>query len=89
MLENGLEGVLERIPSDLRASLWARSRRLIRSHRRNEKVWSVGHQTSRIDVLALAKHRCQACVLRQTDDTNSVIVYKRVGTDITSFRAVL
>jgi hypothetical protein len=27
MLENGLEGVLERIPSDLRASFWARSRR--------------------------------------------------------------
>ena len=49
MLENGLEGVLERIPSDLRASFWARSHRLIRSHRRNEKVWSVGHQTSRID----------------------------------------
>ena len=55
MLENGLERVLERIPSDLRASFWARSHRLIRSHRRNEKVWSVGHQTSRIDVLALAK----------------------------------
>ena len=44
MLENGLEGVLERIPSDLRASFWARSRRLVcreRSIVRGDGGWVI------------------------------------------------
>src|SRR5439155_11188351 len=51
------------------------------------EVWSIRHQTSSVDVLALTEHCWQARVLRQSNDSKSVGVYERVGTDIKYIRA--
>src|SRR5262249_14170758 len=52
-------------------------------------VWSVGHQTSRFDVVPRAVHRWQSCAQRQSDDSNPVCVYERVVNHIKCIRAAL
>ena len=43
------------------------------------EVWSIGHQTSRFDVLPKTVHRRQSRAERQGVDANSVGGYERVG----------
>jgi hypothetical protein len=42
-------------------------------------AWTVGHQTSRFDVLPIAVHRRQSRAERQGVDANTVGVYERVA----------
>src|SRR5438876_7753419 len=46
------------------------------------KVWSIGHQTARFDVLPMAVHRRHSRGHRQNVDANPVCVQERVGTKI-------
>ena len=52
-------------------------------------VWSIGHQTSRFDVLPRAVHRRQSRAQRQDVDTNAVGDDERVATDVECVRAAL
>ena len=53
------------------------------------EIWSIGHQTSRFDVLPEAVHRRQSRAERQGVDANAVGGYERVGHDIKCIRAAL
>ena len=53
------------------------------------EVRSIGHQTSRFDVLPKAVHRRQSRGQRQGVDANAVGVHERVDTDIKCIRAAL
>src|SRR5262249_18541206 len=52
-------------------------------------AWSIGHQTSRFDVLPQTVHRRQSRAQRQGADANAVGVHKRVGEDKKRLRAAL
>src|SRR3979411_2428012 len=60
-----------------------------RTPKQVSEVWPIGHQTTRIDVLAVTVTRGQPRDERQGVDANPVGVHERVGTDIKSFRATL
>ena len=53
------------------------------------EVWSIGHQTSRFDVLPKTVHRRQSRGERQGVDANPVGVHERVAADIKRIRAAL
>src|SRR4030095_10292080 len=52
-------------------------------------VGSIGHQSSRFDILTASVNRRQSCVLRQNIDRNAVVEYERVGCDIERVHATL
>src|SRR5215475_15867401 len=51
------------------------------------KVYSIGHQTSRFNIVTRAVHRRQSSVECQRINANAVGVYKRIGRDIKRVRA--
>ena len=53
------------------------------------EVWSIGHQTSRVDVLPRTEYRRQSRGQRQGVDANPVGVCERVASDIKCVRAAL
>ena len=51
------------------------------------KVYSIGHQASRFDVIAGAVHRQQSSAQRQRINANAVGIYERISWDIKRVRA--
>jgi hypothetical protein len=52
-------------------------------------VWSVGHQTARLNVLPITVHRRQSRAHSQDVDATPVGIHERVRTNIKGIRAVL
>ncbi len=53
------------------------------------EVCSIGHQTSRFDVLPIPMHRWQSCAQRRCVDPNPIGVHEPVGTNIKCLRTAL
>ena len=53
------------------------------------QIWSIGHQTSRVDVIPVAVNRRQSRAERQGVDANPVGDHERVASDIKGLRAAL